>query len=233
MVAIKITFNEARIAWHRPPAQLNRRTLRLRNAKGIAVLAISFVLSIWSITFPIGAEAQQIGKMYRIGVLGLSTAAENEEDMSVFRQALRELGWVNERAISFEERYADGRYETLPRLAVELVGRNVDLIFADGGTPVVEAAMKATREIPIVFSTVGDPVRQKIVQSLAHPGGNVTGLSRMSAETAVKGLELLKEALPGVKRIAYLINSANPATAYFLPITQTASQSLSSWVTCC
>jgi putative tryptophan/tyrosine transport system substrate-binding protein len=175
---------------------------------------------------PRAAEAQRAGKVYRIGVLGLQTAAESAEDMGVFRQALRELGWVNERAIKFEERYVDGHYERAPRLAAELVGLKVDLIFADGGTPVVEAAMKATREIPIVFSSVGDPVTQKLVKSLAHPGGNVTGFSIMSGETFTRKMALLKEAVPGIKRVAYLLNSANSAGAYFLPVGRTASQSL-------
>lgn len=175
---------------------------------------------------PLAAEAQRVGKVYRIGVLGVATAAQSAEEMSVFRQALRELGWVNVRAINFEERYADGRYERLPRLAAELVALKVDVIFADGGTPAVQAAMKATREIPIVFSSVGDPVVQKIVQSLAHPGGNVTDFSMMSAEMALKRTALLKEAVPGIKHVAFLVNGANPATAYYVPILQAASQSL-------
>ena len=98
------------------------------------------------------AEAQQVAKVFRIGVVGLSTADQAAEDMRVFRQALRELGWVTERAIMFEERYADGHYERVPQLAAEIVALKVDLILADGGTPAVQAAMKATRQIPIVFS---------------------------------------------------------------------------------
>jgi putative ABC transport system substrate-binding protein len=170
--------------------------------------------------------ARPVGKAPRVGVLGMQSAAESAEDMGVFRQALRELGWVNERAIEFEERYADGHYDRLPPLAAELVALKVDLLFADGGTPAVLAAMKATRDIPIVFSTVGDPVTQKIVRSLAHPGGNVTGFSMMSGETFAKKMALLKEAVPGIERVAYLLNSANPAGAYFLPIGRAAGQSL-------
>jgi len=133
---------------------------------------------------------------------------------------------VNERAIKFEEHYADGHYDRAPRLAAELVALKVDLVFADGGTPAVVAAMKATRSIPIVFSTVGDPLAQKIVRSLAHPGGNVTCLSMMSGETFAKKMALLKEAVPGITRVAFLVNSANPAGAYFLPIGRAAGQSL-------
>ena len=135
-----------------------------------AFLARSYVFGICSVTFPFDAGAQQVGKVYRIGVLLLTTAAETAEEMGVFRQALRELGWVNKRAITFEERWADGHYERLPALAAELVALKVEVIFT-AGTPGVQAAMKATRVIPIVFSSVGDPVGQKMVQSLAHPGG--------------------------------------------------------------
>jgi len=189
-----------------------------------AVLAL-LASSICSVTFPLEAGAQQVGKVYRIGVLGLSNAAEFAEDMGVLRQALRELGWVNERALRFEERHADGRYERLPQLAAELVALKVDVIFT-GGTPAVEAAMKATRDIPIVFSSIADPVRQKMVQSLAHPGGNATGFSLMSSEQVIKKLALLKEAVPGIKRVAYFFNGANPATVYFVPAAKAAGESL-------
>ena len=190
-----------------------------------AALALYLVVSMCSVTFPLAAEAQRVVKIYRIGVLGLSNAAELAEDIGVFRQALRELGWVNERALTFDERYADGRYERLSELAAELVALKVDVIFT-GGTPAVEAAMKATREIPIVFSNVADPLRQKMVQSLAHPGGNVTGFSMMSSEQLIKKLALLKEVVPGIKRVAYFFNGANPATAYFVPAAKAASESL-------
>ncbi len=172
------------------------------------------------------AAVKPAEKVFRIGVVGVSTAAEAAANMRVFRQALRELGWVNERAILFEERYADGHYEKLPQLAAEIVALKVDLILADGGTPAVQAAMKATRQIPIVFSSVGDPVGQKIVQSLAHPRGNVTGFSMMSAETSIKKTTLLNEAVPGIKRIAYVVNGANAGTAALRPIIQAAIQSL-------
>src|SRR5690348_12587075 len=134
-----------------------------------ALLTLSFVFSICLVTFAPVAEAQPVGKVYRVGVLGIPTSAHLAEEMGVFRQALREHGWVNERAITFEERYADGHYERLPQLAADLVALKVDVIFAAGGTPAAEAAIKATREIPIVFSNVGDPVAQKMVQSLGHP----------------------------------------------------------------
>ena len=190
-----------------------------------AFLARSLVFGICSVTFPFAAGAQQVGKVYRIGVLWPATAAESAGERGVFRQALRELGWANERAITFEERWADGHYERLPALAAELVALKVDVIFT-AGTPGVQAAMKATRVIPIVFSSAGDPVGQKMVQSLAHPGGNVTGFSRMDAERTAWGPTVLKEAVPGIKRVAFFWNGANPATAHFLPIALAAFQSV-------
>ena len=175
------------------------------------------------LSVPSAAIAQQARKVYRIGVLGASPAAEHASRMEVFRQALRDLGWVNERAIAFDERWADLHYERLPTLAAELVALKVDLIFAEGGTPAVEAAMKATRAIPIVFPNIGDPMAQKIVQSMAHPGGNVTGLSNMSGEVNAKRLALLKETVPEVKRVALLVNGANLSTPETLQALRTAS----------
>jgi putative ABC transport system substrate-binding protein len=171
-------------------------------------------------------RAQQTGKVYRIGVLGAGTAAVYAHRMELFRQALQELGWVNERNVTFDERWADGRYERLPGFATELLGLRVDLILAVGGTPAVEAAMKATRAIPIVFTTVGDPVAQKLVQSVAHPGGNATGLANMATELYSKRLELLREAEPGIKHVALLMNSANSYAAVALLTSHTTSRSL-------
>ena len=161
------------------------------------------------------AQAQPAAKVARVAYLSYGTAKTEVSFRRAVNEGLRALGWIDGRNLLFEERYADGRYERLPRLAAELVALKVDLIFT-GGTPATEAAMKTTREIPIVFWSIGDPVRQKVVQSLAHPGGNVTGSSIMSAEMSVKRLALLQEALPGIKRVAWLINGANPATAYYL-----------------
>ena len=176
---------------------------------------------------PLAALAQRPLKERRIGVLGVGPPAQHAEDIEVLAQTLRDLGWVNERAITFEQRFADGHYEQLPQLAAELVALKVDLIFTIGGTPAVKAAMGATSEIPIVFPTIGDPVAQKLVRSLAHPGGNATGLSNMTIETNAKRLELLKEALPAIEHVALVINGANPAAASFLPLSNSASQPLS------
>ena len=174
----------------------------------------------------LAAEAQSAVKAYRVGVLGAGTAAQYAQRMDWFRQELRQLGWLNERAITFEERWADERYERLPGFAAELVALKVDVIFVTGGSPVIEAAIKATREIPIVFSAAGDPVAQGMVPSMAHPAGNATGLSLMSGELYSKRLELLKEAVPGLKRVGLLINGANSFAAEALRSSQAASQSL-------
>ena len=191
-----------------------------------AVLVLGVVLSLYSITLPLAVDAQRAGKVYRIGVLGAGTAAQNASRMDAFRQGLRELGWVDERAIAFDERWADGHYERLPALAAELVALKDDLILASGGTPAVEAAMKATRRIPIVVGAISDPVAMKIVQSLAHPGGNVTGLTNMASELYPKRLALLAEGMPGIKHVALLVNGANPFSAEALRLSQAAGRSL-------
>lgn len=173
-----------------------------------------------------GAEPRYAEKAYRIGVLCLASAAEMAEDVPGLREALRGLGWISKRSIVFEERYADSHYERLPQLAVELVDRKVDLIVTIGGTPAVQAAMSATRQIPIVFTSAGDPVGQKIVRSLVHPGGNVTGFSLMSSELVFRRLSLMKEVVPGLKRYGYIVNGANGFTAYIVPVFEAAGRSL-------
>jgi putative ABC transport system substrate-binding protein len=172
------------------------------------------------------AAGQQPGKVYRIGVLGAGSSAQYSHQMEVFQQALRDLGWVNERAITFDERWADGRYERLPELVAELVALKVDLILASGGTPAVEAAVRATRKIPIVFPTLADPVAEKFVQSMAHPGGNVTGITNMSTELHPKRVALLKDAMPEIRRVALLFNSANSNTAEAVRSSKAASEFL-------
>jgi len=129
--------------------------------------------------------------------------------MEAFRHGLRELGYVEGKTIIIEERSADEKYDRLPSLAAELVRLKVDVIVADGGTPTIMAAKNATRTIPIVFPTVGDPVAQGLVNSLARPGGNLTGLSLQSPDGAGKRLEFVRQAVPGAKRIVVLTNPSN------------------------
>jgi len=188
-------------------------------------LAFSILTIAGSITATPGVHAQQTGKVYRIGVLGIGTAVQYASRMDAFRQALHDLGWANNQ-IAFYERWADGRYERMSALAAELIALKVDVILAVGGNPSAEAAMKATPTIPIVFAVVGDPVGEKIVQSLAHPGGNITGVTTMATELYPKRLSLVSQAVPGVKRVVYVVNGANPISLETTRLSQAAGQTL-------
>jgi putative ABC transport system substrate-binding protein len=154
---------------------------------------------------PFAAEAQQAGKVARIGFLvtGSLESREARAILDAFRQGLRERGYVEGQNIVIEYRSADGKIERLPGLAIELVRLKVDLIIA-GNTPMARAAQQATTSIPIVGSVMGDPVGDGLVASLARPGGNITGLTFLGPELVPKRLGLLKEALPRVSRVAAL-----------------------------
>jgi ABC-type uncharacterized transport system substrate-binding protein len=160
---------------------------------------------------PLAAEAQQGGRGSRVGYLASgSSPAAPFRPAEMMRQGLRELGWVEGQGIVIEARFAEGRYDRLPGLASDLVRLKVDLIAAVGAAA-ARAAKNATQTIPIVMISVGDPVGLGLVTNLAHPGGNVTGLAfSVGVDTYGKGLELLKEAVPGVRRVAVLSNPANP-----------------------
>jgi len=151
---------------------------------------------------PLAAEAQQAAKVARIGWLGNNPAA-SPPGSEAFRQELRDLGYVEGRNVVIEYRSAEGKLERFPALAAELVALKVDVILA-ASTPAALAAKQATRILPIVFAVAADPVASGLVTSLARPGGNVTGLSSVASELVGKGLELLKQAVPGVTRIAAL-----------------------------
>jgi len=151
---------------------------------------------------PPAAEAQQAAKVARIGFLALNLAASPHLP-EAFRQGLRDLGYVEGRNVVIEYRSAEGKRERLPALAAELVALKVDVIVA-GNTPAALAAKQATTTLPIVFTSVVDPVTDGLVASLARPGGNVTGLSNLAPELVGKRLELLKQAVPGVSRVAAL-----------------------------
>jgi putative ABC transport system substrate-binding protein len=156
---------------------------------------------------PLAAEAQGARTVPRIGVLtsGVLGSPETERGLDAFRQGLRELGYVQGQNILIEYRAADGKLERLPRLATELARLKVDVILA-GATPAARAAQKATTTIPIVASSMGDPVGDGLVASLARPGGNITGTTFLGPELVPKRLELLKEALPKVTRVAALLH---------------------------
>ena len=154
------------------------------------------------------AEAQQQEKVPRIGFLG-SLSGSSDERVEAFRQELRELGYVEGKNIIIEYRYADGKLERLPSLAAELVRLKVDILVARGA-PAAHAAKNATSTIPIVIGNAADPVGTGLVASLARPGGNITGLSDFNSGVITRRLELLKEVLPTVSRIATFWNPGNP-----------------------
>src|SRR5713101_188503 len=170
------------------------------------LIGLAVVLGL-SLLAPLAAEAQQAGKIARIGYLSSDLAA-SPDLREAFRQGLRDLGYVEGRNVVIEYRNAEGKPERLPALAAELVALKVDVILA-GGTPQALAAKQATRTLPIVFAGVSDPVTSGLVTSLARPGGNVTGLSNVTPELVGKCLEQLKQAVPGVSRVAVLWHPGN------------------------
>jgi len=163
----------------------------------LAALLVALAL----LAAPLDAQAQQVTKPPRIGYVTTGVPSFLE---GVFRQGLRDLGYIEGRNIVIEYRYADGRVERLPKLVAELVHLNVDIIVAAGGTPAALAAKRAITTIPIVVAGVGDPVGSGLVSSLARPGGNVTGLTVLSRDTAGKRLELLRTIVPRLGRAAVL-----------------------------
>src|SRR5580765_3344241 len=152
----------------------------------------------------VSAQAQQAGKIFRIGFLDPSNAAGSAVLLDAFRQELSKLGWIDGKNIAFEYRIAEQKNERLPELAADLVRLKVDLILVTGGVP-ASAAKKATTTIPIVMTTVGDPVGAGLVASLARPGGNVTGFSSLGPELNSKRLEILKDAVPNLSRVGLLL----------------------------
>ena len=172
------------------------------------LIGLAVVLTLGFTLAPISAKAQpQSGKVYRIGLLGTASGQANR--VEALRAGLRDLGYVEGRNIVFEYRWAEGKYERLPDLAAELVHLNVDVLVTSG-TPGVRAAKQATTTIPIVMAASGDAVATGLVASLARPGGNITGSVFFSPELSSKRLELLKEAVPRVTQVAYLMNPDNP-----------------------
>jgi putative ABC transport system substrate-binding protein len=186
---------------------------------GLVILTLSLVVA------PFAVEGQPTGKVYRIGVLETVSSTLNTANLDAFRQGLRELGYVEGQNFVIEYRSADGQPERFPGLATELVRLKVDLIVTRG-TPAVLAAKKATGSIPIVMASSADPAGYGIVSGLARPGGNVTGLSTIGVELAGKRLELLKEAIPRIARIAQLANMSSPASASQWPQIEVAARSL-------
>lgn len=173
--------------------------------------------------YPFAANAQQQRKLPTIGFLGANTASSHQSD--AFVQRLRELGWTDGSTVAIEYRWAEGRFDRAPALVAELVQLKVDVLVTHS-TPNVVAAKQATSVIPIVFAAIGDPVGIGLVQSLSRPGGNITGLSLQSNDLAGKRLQLMREVIPDLHRVAFLGGSDNPVTATEVAEFQAAAQTL-------
>jgi len=177
-------------------------------------------------SWPLAAHAQQpMAKLPTIGFLGSATLLVESQRVAAFVQRLRQLGWIENRNVAIEYRWAEGRIERFTELAAEFARLKVDLIVA-ATTPAVIAAKQATSVIPIVIATANDPVATGLVASLARPGGNVTGLSNQMADTAAKRLELLREVVPGLRRLAILGNVDNPGAVLDMREAQAAASAV-------
>jgi len=187
----------------------------IENRKWVGVFALVMTLAMGGAV----AKAQQPAKIPRIGYLGSTSASARTE---AFRQGLRELGYVEGKNIVIEWRPHEGKVDRLPALAAELVRLKVDIIIT-AGAPAARAAKEATLTIPIVMTQIGDPVGSGFVASLARPGGNITGLSTLAPELSGKRLELLKEIVPKLSRVAVLGTSTNPGNSQALKETELAA----------
>ena len=173
-------------------------------------------------TWPLAARAQKA--MPVIGFLSIASPSIYAPYVSAVRQGLAEIGYVEGKNVAIEHRWAEGDYDRLPALAVDLVRRKIDVIIATGGTVSARAAKNATNTIPIIFVSGGDPVAAGLVASLARPGGNVTGVSIITVELMAKRLDLLSELVPQAGTIAVLVNPKNPNTERMVRDTQDAAR---------
>jgi putative tryptophan/tyrosine transport system substrate-binding protein len=175
--------------------------------------------------WPLVAQAQPPGKQPTIGFLGATAPTAQMQWTAAFVQRLRELGWIEGRNVAIEYRWAEGRAERFAEIAAEFVRLKVDVILTHS-TPAVLAAKQATSAIPIVFATASDPVGSGLVANLARPGGNVTGLSNQTGDLAAKRVELLREVVPRLSRLATLANMDNPAAVDEMRQAQAAARVL-------
>jgi putative tryptophan/tyrosine transport system substrate-binding protein len=185
------------------------------------LIGLHVTLALGLLMAPLATEAQPLRKVPRIGYLGEVPGPHVE----ALRQGLHDLGYVEGQHLLIEYRSSEGQAERLPALAAELAALPVDVIIAPGGQA-SRAAKQATSTIPILMAPVGDPVGAGLVASLARPGGNITGVSVIGTELGGKQLELLKEAVPGLSRVAVLLNPTNPGTAPTLRVMEGAAQAL-------
>lgn len=186
---------------------------------------ISSVLAAFVLTAINLADAQQTAKVRRIGYLSLQSRASESTRIEAFRKGLLDLGYIEGKNIAIEYRYADAKIDRLPDLAAELVRLNVDVFVAAGNVAAL-SAKHTTRTIPIVFPLHGDPVGSGLVASLARPEGNITGLTSLAAELGGKRLELIKEAVSRLSRVAVLSNPTNPSHGPALNDVKVAAVSL-------
>jgi putative tryptophan/tyrosine transport system substrate-binding protein len=182
--------------------------------------ALTVVLALGLLGAPLAAQAQPAGKVWRIGYLSVATVEFDKSWAASFRQGLRELGYVEGQNVVIDERHADGRPERLPEMAMDMLHRNVDFIVMYGAWIV---AKKLPSTIPIVFTVAPNPVAEGLVMSLAHPGGNITGLSDTHADLLPKRLELLEQVAPSASRVAVLFYSNNPTALLQLKTAQAAA----------
>ena len=183
-----------------------------------------------SVSWPLAARAQQAGKLPTIGFLGASTPSNWSLWTAAFVQRMRELGWTEGRTVAIEYRWAEGRSERYTEIATEFVRLKVDVIVTVGTA--VAAAKQATSTIPIVFASAVDPVGSGMVASLAHPGGNATGLSVQSTELAGKRIELLREVLPNLRRLAIIADVGYSGSVLEISEVQAAARKLA-WISKC
>jgi putative ABC transport system substrate-binding protein len=170
----------------------------------LARLSTLATLALAVLTAPLAAGAQPAAKTTRIGMLRTGSPSDRVEEIEAFRKGLRDVGYVEGQNIAIEFRFAEGREDRLPELGAELVRLKVDVIVANG-TVAIRAAKHATTTIPIVMAEVGDPIRTGLVASLARPGGNITGSTILGPETGAKRLQLLKETVPKLSRVTFLL----------------------------
>jgi len=193
----------------------------------LTAFGLTLLLTLTGLSAPGSVDAQTPTKVVRIGTLlpPSRPTAPDWKERWVFAKTLRELGWVEGKNLAIEDRWAEGKTERFPALAAELVGLKVDVIVTLSW-PAAVAAKNATTAIPIVIVGAGDPVGTGLVQSLAHPGGNVTGLGDLATELSAKRLELLKEAVPKLSRIAVLWNAGDAGMGLRMRAIQAASRQL-------
>ena len=187
------------------------------------MVAVRFLMLLALLVAPLAAEAQPTGTVPRIGYLSIASAGAPGH--TAIRQSFRELGYVEGQSVLFEDRFAEGQSVRLPALAAELARLNVDVIVA-ASPPAIQAAKDATRTIPIVMITGGDPVRSGFVVGLARPGGNITGVMLLQSELPGKQMELLKQVVPSLRNVAILWDPAMPTTTADLTDVRNAARSL-------